>query len=80
MILYNTNKRDLVCQGDLYPMPARIHASNNQREVSRLNPGNALYGMEIGPKDSFSMAYNVTNDGEKESVVYIEMVRGFVGI
>jgi len=78
MVLYNTNKRDMVCTGDTIPLPARIHASNNQREVSRLNPGNAPYGMEIGPRDNFSMQYNVTNDGNKESVVYIQMVKIFI--
>ena len=76
MTLYNTNKRDLVCGGELYPMPARLHASSNQRETSRLNPGNAPYGMSIDARDHFSMSYNVTNDSDKEKIIYVQMVCG----
>jgi hypothetical protein len=75
MVLYNVNKKDVVCQGDMYPLPARIHASSNQREVSRLNPGNVLYGMGIERRDAFGMQYNVTNESNQQRVVFIQMVR-----
>jgi hypothetical protein len=73
MVLFNVQKPDIVCQGDRY----RIHASGNQREVSRLNPGNVLYGMGIENKDVFSMTYNVTNESTSQRVVYVQMVRHF---
>jgi hypothetical protein len=55
-------------------MPARIHASDNLRQTSRLNPGNAPYGMPLGMQDALSLTYNVTNDSDMDKVVYVQMV------
>jgi hypothetical protein len=55
-------------------MPARVHATDNLRQTSRLNPGNAPYGMPLNQQVAFSLAYNVTNESNADKVLYIQMV------
>jgi hypothetical protein len=75
LTIYNGNVRDLVCQSWKIPLPNRVYATGNEREVARVNPGGSKFGLNMTPEDWYSSRFELMNNGPANMTVYVTQVR-----